>query len=85
MSDERTTGDEGTKKRTGAPPPQKKERVGPAQFTREVRGELKRVQWPNRREVTSYSIVVLVAVTIITAYIFAVDQAFGQFVLRIFG
>jgi preprotein translocase subunit SecE len=50
-----------------------------------VRGELKRVQWPNRREVTSYSIVVLVAVTIITAYIFAVDQAFGQFVLRIFG
>jgi preprotein translocase subunit SecE len=84
MSDERTTGEEGARKHPSAPP-QKKERVGPAQFTREVRGELKRVQWPNRREVTSYSIVVLVAVSIITAYIFAIDQAFGQFVLRIFG
>jgi preprotein translocase subunit SecE len=84
MSDEPITGDEAAKKHTSAPP-QKKERIGPAQFTREVRGELKRVQWPNRREVTSYSIVVLVAVSIITAYVFAIDQAFGLFVLRIFG
>jgi preprotein translocase subunit SecE len=66
-------------------PAAKKERTGPAQFTREVRGELKRVQWPNRKEVTSYSIVVLVSVTLITAYIFAIDQAFGTFVFSIFG
>jgi preprotein translocase subunit SecE len=77
MSDEPTTG--------AAPAARKKERTGPGQFTREVRGELKRVQWPSRREVTSYSIVVLVSVALITAYIFAIDQAFGLFILNVFG
>jgi preprotein translocase subunit SecE len=78
MSDERTA---------DGPPPSttNKERTGPAQFTREVRGELKRVQWPSRKEVTSYSVVVLVAVALITVYVFVVDQAFGLFVLNIFG
>jgi preprotein translocase subunit SecE len=66
-------------------PAGRKGRTGPRQFTREVRGELKRVQWPTRREVTSYSVVVLVAVAIITVYIFAIDQAFGAFMLQIFG
>jgi preprotein translocase subunit SecE len=66
-------------------PAAKKERTSPGQFVREVRGELKRVQWPTRKEVTSYSIVVLVSVTLITTYIFAIDQAFGMFVFSIFG
>lgn len=79
MSDERTA-DGSTPARE-----QKKDRTGPAQFTREVRGELKRVQWPTRKEVTQYSIVVLVAVALITAYVFVIDQAFGLFVLNIFG
>jgi preprotein translocase subunit SecE len=85
MSEERTTGDEARHDPT--PPAEKpsKSRTGPAQFTREVRGELKRVNWPNRREVTSYSIVVLVAVSLLTAYIFGIDQAFGAFVFQIFG
>jgi preprotein translocase subunit SecE len=79
MSDERTEGG-------AAPAPsKKKDRTGPAQFTREVRGELKRVQWPSRKEVTSYSIVVLVSVALITTYVFAIDQAFGAFVLNVFG
>lgn len=79
MSDERTTGS------TPASTSSKKERTSPGQFAREVRGELRRVQWPSRKEVTSYSIVVLVSVALITTYVFAVDQAFGAFVLRIFG
>lgn len=66
-------------------PTAKKTRTGPRQFVREIRGEMKRVQWPSRREVTSYSIVVLVAVTLITLYIFGIDQAFGTFVFWIFG
>lgn len=63
----------------------RKQRTGVRQFTREVRGEMKRVNWPSRRELTSYSIVVLVAVSLVTAYIFGVDQAFGTFVFWIFG
>ncbi len=63
----------------------RRDRVGVAQFLREVRGELRRVNWPSRKEVMSYSLVVLVAVSLITLYIFLLDQAFGQFVLWIFG
>lgn len=59
-------------------------RTGVRQYVREVRSELKRVHWPSRREVTSYSIVVLVAVSLLTAYIFGLDQLFGQFVFWIF-
>ena len=59
-------------------------RTSPPQYVREVRGELRRVHWPNRRELAQYSAVVLVAVILLTAYIFAIDQLFGQIVLWIF-
>ena len=60
-------------------------RTSPATFLREVRGELRRVAWPSRKEVASYSLVVLVSVTLLTLYVFGLDQAFGQIVLQIFG
>jgi preprotein translocase subunit SecE len=67
----------------GASPPRK--RTGLRQFLREVRGELKRVAWPSRQEVTSYSVIVLVTVTIVGAYIFGLDTLFGRLILWIFG
>ena len=67
------------------PEAKKQGRTGPQQFVREVRSELKRVHWPSRREVSQYTIVVLIAVSLITLYIFGLDQAFGQFVFWIFG
>ena len=60
-------------------------RTGPRQFVGEVRSELRRVHWPNRKQLTQYSIVVLVVVALLTAFIFGIDQIFGQFVLWIFG
>lgn len=35
--------------------------------------ELKKVRWPNRKEMTSYTVVVLVTVAIITVYFWVVD------------
>ncbi|MPZ89704.1 MAG: preprotein translocase subunit SecE [Nitriliruptorales bacterium] len=66
-------------------PHEKSERTGPRTFLREVRGELKRVAWPSRKEVGSYSVVVLVTVTLLTLFVFALDQVFAQVVFRIFG
>jgi len=66
------------------PEEKKSKRTGTRQFAREVRGELKRVVWPSRKEVASYSLVVLVAVTIVTLFIFGLDQVFGEFALRVF-
>src|SRR5688572_19849943 len=63
----------------------KKQRTPPRQFLREVRSELRKVAWPSRKELISYSLVVLVSVTIITLYITGLDYVFGQAILRMFG
>lgn len=69
---------------TDASPRGRKRRTSVTQFLREVRLELRRVNWPSRREVASYSLVVLVAVTLLTTYVALLDQAFGQLVLWMF-
>jgi preprotein translocase subunit SecE len=51
-----------------------RERTSPPQFLREVRGELKKVAWPNRREVTSYSLVVLITTIVLTLFVFGLDE-----------
>jgi preprotein translocase subunit SecE len=54
-------------------------------FGGEVTAELKKVNWPDRRTVFSYTVVVLVAVTAITVVIFGLDTLFGKAALAIFG
>jgi preprotein translocase subunit SecE len=55
------------------------------QFLKEVRGELRKVQWPTRQEMVAYTVVVLVAVVVLTSLVFAMDLGFSKAVLRIFG
>ena len=45
--------------------------------------ELKKVRWPNRKELTSYTIVVLVTVTIVTVYFAILDFGITK-LLRLF-
>jgi len=54
-------------------------------FLKEVVAELKKVIWPTRREMITYTIVVLVFVVLMTAFISGVDLAFGKGVLWLFG
>ena len=61
-----------------------KERTNLSQFLREVRAELRKVAWPTRSEVINYSIIVLVAVVILTALIAGLDYLFSKFVLTLF-
>lgn len=42
-------------------------------YFREVRMELRKVAWPSRKEVVNYTIVVIVAVLIVAAFIGVVD------------
>jgi preprotein translocase subunit SecE len=65
--------------------PTKKERTKPRQFFREVVAELKKVAWPTRQEVVSYSIVVLVSTIVIAALIFGMDFVFAKAVFSLFG
>jgi preprotein translocase subunit SecE len=60
------------------------ERTSPAQFLREVRGELRKVAWPSRSEVINYSVIVLFTVVILTAYIALLDFGFGEAIFKLF-
>lgn len=42
-------------------------------FLREVRSEMRKVSWPNRKELITYTIVVLVTVLIVAAFTGLVD------------
>ncbi len=53
-------------------------RPSPAQFTREVRAELRKVAWPTREEVIKYSVIVFVTIVVMTTMIALLDYAFGE-------
>ena len=63
---------------------EKRKRTGVRQFLKEVRLELRKVDWPTRTELTTYSTVVLVTITVLTGFVFAVDYLFTRFVFPIF-
>ena len=66
------------------PQPEQRKRTGIRQFLKEVRQELKKVLWPTRRELVTYTIVVLVTVVVLTTYVFGLDVVFSKFVLDVF-
>jgi preprotein translocase subunit SecE len=63
----------------------KEKRASPRQFLHEVRGELRKVAWPTRAEVVNYSIIVLVAIVVLTTFIALVDYGVSEFVLKLYG
>jgi preprotein translocase subunit SecE len=73
-----------------APPPrrpavqERKKRVPPRQFLKEVRKELKQVHWPTRQELMAYFVVVLVSVVVLTSFVFGLDYLFSKAVLHVF-
>ena len=60
------------------------ERSTPRQFVREVRGELRKVAWPSREEIIRYSIIVLVTVVLLTAFVALVDYVSTEGILYLF-
>ncbi|HZD80012.1 MAG TPA: preprotein translocase subunit SecE [Actinomycetota bacterium] len=64
---------------------EKRKRTSARQFLKEVRQELKKVNWPTRQELVAYTVVVLVSVTVLTAYVFGLDSIFSRFVVKVFG
>ena len=58
-------------------------RVG--RFAREIVAELRKVIYPTRNELVTYTIVVVVFLTIMTSIVFALDWGFAKVVLWAFG
>ena len=54
-------------------------------FYRQVVAELRKVIWPTRSELMTYTSVVLVFVTAVTIIVSVLDYLFGRVVLFVFG
>jgi preprotein translocase subunit SecE len=60
----------------------RKERKKFREFVSEVRTELRRVAWPNRREVVTFTLVTLITAGAVTLYTFGLDLSLKPAVLR---
>jgi preprotein translocase subunit SecE len=58
-------------------------RIG--RFIREVIAELGKVIWPTRKELVTYTIVVIVFVSVMVALVAGMDIGFAKVVLWVFG
>lgn len=56
-----------------------------ALFLRQVIAELRKVIWPTRRDLITYTWVVLIFCIVMSAFIGALDFLFGKAVLKVFG
>jgi preprotein translocase subunit SecE len=57
----------------------------PGSFVAQVMAELRKVVRPTQRELITYTIVVMVFVSVIMAYVFGMDQIFTRVVAFVFG
>ena len=63
---------------------QRRERVGIRQYFRDIQAELRRVMWPTGSEVITYSVVVVVVVTVLTTIVFGLDLVFFKAIVKVF-
>lgn len=57
---------------------------GPVRFAKEVRGELKKVNWPDREQLRQSTLVVLIIVATLGVYVAAWDYVFQNLARLIF-
>jgi preprotein translocase subunit SecE len=65
--------------------PAKRDRTTPALFVRQVIAELRKVIWPTRRELRTYTIVALVFICLMTTIVVSLDYGFTKLVFAVFG
>jgi preprotein translocase subunit SecE len=62
-----------------------RQRTSPPQFLREVRAELRKVNWPSREQIASYTVVVLVITAVLTVFVWGADEGIRRIVLETLG
>ena len=65
--------------------PAKRDRTTPALFLRQIMAELRKVIWPTRRELRTYTIVALVFVLVMVVIVTSLDYGFTKLVFALFG
>ena len=75
--------DKGGRDRADKPQPSRTERI--ALFYRQVVAELRKVIWPTRKELLTYTYVVIVFVIVVALIVAGFDLVFTKLVLKVFG
>ncbi len=65
--------------------PAKPERTTPALYLRQVIAELRKVIWPTRKELVTYTTVAIVFILVMVAIVTSLDYAFTKLVFEVFG
>ena len=66
-------------------PAKKSERTTPALFLRQVIAELRKVIWPTRKELVTYTTVAIVFILVMMGLVTGLDTGFTWVVAHIFG
>ncbi len=74
-----------TRDRSGSGAAAKRVRTTPALFTRQVAAELRKVIWPTRNELITYTVVALAFVIFMTVVVTSLDYGFTKMMFWIFG
>ena len=76
---------QGAERRRGSGRTDKGDRTSPALFTRQVVSELRKVIWPTRKELVTYTTVALVFILIMVGIVTSLDYGFTRLVFALFG
>ena len=76
---------QGAERRSGSGRTAKGDRTSPALFTRQVVSELRKVIWPTRKELVTYTTVALVFIIFMSAIVLTLDYGFTKLMFWIFG
>jgi preprotein translocase subunit SecE len=66
-------------------PASKPERTTPALFVRQVIAELRKVIWPTRKELVTYTTVAIVFILVMTGLVTGLDTGFSYLITKVFG
>jgi preprotein translocase subunit SecE len=76
---------QGAERRSGSGAASKRDRTSPALFTRQVVAELRKVIWPTRNELVTYTTAALLFVIVMSAIVLTLDYGFTKLVFWVFG
>jgi preprotein translocase subunit SecE len=76
---------EAAERRGGPNRPERRGRNTPALFFRQSVAELRKVIWPTRKELVTYTTVALVFVVVMVAIVTSLDYGFTKLIIAVFG
>jgi preprotein translocase subunit SecE len=76
---------EAAEKRSGAGRAAKRDRTTPALFFRQMVSELRKVIWPTRKELVTYTVVCMAFVVFMVVIVTSLDYGFTKLVFEVFG